>query len=115
MTNEECLFCKMASGEFAVHKLHDDNLVFAIADIAPLAPTHIVLILKQHIPSAREVTADQAPLIGHMVKVAQDLARAAGVFDRGYRLAINVGEDGGQTIFHMHMHLLGGRKLGPSG
>jgi histidine triad (HIT) family protein len=115
MTSDDCLFCKMASGEFAVDKLHDDNLIFAIADIAPRAPTHIILIPKQHIPSAREVTADQTPLIGHMVKVAQELARKAGVFDRGYRLAINVGEDGGQTIFHMHMHLLGGRKLGSSG
>ena len=115
MTTDDCLFCKMASGEFAVDKLHDDSLMFAIADIAPRAPTHIILIPKQHIASAREVTADQAPLIGHMVTVAQELARGAGVFDRGYRLAINVGGDGGQTIYHLHMHLLGGQRLGPEG
>ena len=115
MATEDCLFCKMVSGEFPVDKLHDDNLIFAIADIAPRAPTHIVLIPNQHIASAREVTADHAPLIGHMVTVAQELARNAGVFESGYRLAINVGEDGGQTIFHLHMHLLGGHKLGPEG
>ena len=115
MTTDDCLFCKMASGAFAVDKLHDDGLVFAIADIAPRAPTHIVIIPKQHIASAREVTADQAPLIGHMVTVAQALARKAGVFERGYRLAINVGGDGGQTIYHLHMHLLGGQRLGPEG
>ena len=113
--DSECLFCKMASGEFDVAKLHEDGLVFAIADIAPRAPTHILIIPKQHIAGAGDVTSDWAPLVGHMVVVAQQLARTAGISKRGYRLAINAGEDGGQTIYHLHMHLLGGRKLGPEG
>lgn len=105
----------MASGEFQVEKLHDDGLVFAIRDIGPRAPTHILIISKHHIASAAEITTDQAPLIGHMTTVAQDLAHKAGIFDSGYRLTINVGADGGQAILHLHMHLLGGHKLGPEG
>jgi histidine triad (HIT) family protein len=113
--DRSCLFCNMASGDFEVTKLHEDGLVFAIADIAPRAPTHILVIPKQHIPSAEDVTADQAPLLGHMVVVAQQLARSAGIDRRGYRLAVNTGDDGGQSIYHLHMHLLGGRKLGAEG
>ena len=105
----------MASGEVPVDKLHEDELVFAIADIGPRAPTHLLVIPKEHIPSARELGDAQAVLLGRMFAVAARLASEKGVSQPGYRLAVNVGPDGGQTIYHLHMHLLGGRKLGAEG
>jgi histidine triad (HIT) family protein len=105
----------MASGEFAVDKLHEDELVFAIADINPRAPVHLLVIPRQHIPSAREVSAEHAALLARMFTVARALTDARGIGERGFRLAVNVGADGGQSVFHLHMHVLGGRKLGAEG
>ncbi|HWO73847.1 MAG TPA: histidine triad nucleotide-binding protein [Dehalococcoidia bacterium] len=114
-TESECLFCSMASGAFQVDMLHKDERVFAIRDINPRAPVHFMVIPKQHIPSARALTPADGPLLGHMVSVANQLAVREGISERGYRLAFNVGEYGGQTIFHLHMHVLGGRQLGAEG
>jgi histidine triad (HIT) family protein len=112
----DCLFCKMAAGDVPVEVSHKDERVFAINDIAPRAPIHILIIPREHIPSARELTpAEHGDLLGHMVDVANRLAAERDLDERGYRLAFNVGEDGGQTIFHLHMHLLGGRALGAEG
>jgi histidine triad (HIT) family protein len=112
----DCLFCKMAHNEFPVDMLHQDALVFAIADIAPRAPVHVLIIPRNHIPSARELDPiSHGPLLGHMVSVANKLAADFDVDERGYRLAFNVGEEGGQTIYHLHMHLLGGRPLAAEG
>lgn len=114
--DNDCLFCKMAAGEIAVDKVHEDELVFAIRDIAPRAPVHILVIPRAHIAWARDLDAtNDGPLLGHMVSVANGLAGQDGIADRGYRLAFNVGEEGGQTVFHLHMHLLGGRPLGAEG
>src|SRR5574338_918817 len=110
-----CLFCEMASGAMSVAKLHDDDLVFAIRDINPRAPVHILIIPKRHIEDARHVGADDGPLLARMVEVAGQLAEREGVRTRGYRLAFNVGEEAGMTIPHLHMHLVGGRHLGPEG
>jgi histidine triad (HIT) family protein len=111
----ECLFCDMGSGKTPVDKLHDDDQVFAIRDIHPRAPVHFMVIPKEHIPSAIEIGQEHGPLLAHMIQVANRLAQSEGIADKGYRLALNVGEYGGQTIYHIHMHVLGGRRLGPEG
>jgi histidine triad (HIT) family protein len=111
----DCLFCNMASGEMDVPKLHEDDLCFAIRDINPRAPTHLLLIPREHIPSAREIPHDRALLLARMIGVANKLAQDEGIHERGFRLTFNVGEDGGQTIYHLHLHVLGGRALGPEG
>jgi len=105
----------MASGAMDVPKLHDDDLVFAIKDINPRAPTHVLVIPKQHIPDGRAVTDEHSPVIGRMFSVAAGLMRDFGMAQRGYRLAFNVGEDAGMTVAHLHMHVLAGRRLGAEG
>lgn len=109
------MFCSMASGAMAVPKLHDDELVFAIRDINPRAPVHILVIPKEHIADARHVGEGHGAALVRMVSVAQTLAEAEGLGVRGYRLAINVGEDAGMTVPHLHMHVIGGRHLGAEG
>ena len=113
--SNDCLFCKMASGAIDVPKLHDDELVFAIRDINPRAPIHLLIIPKEHVEDARHVGDAHGPALARMVAVGRQLAEQEGVIDSGYRLAFNVGEDAGMTISHLHMHLLGGRRLGPEG
>ena len=117
MTAEsDCLFCKMAAGDIPVDMVYQDDSVFAIMDIAPRAPKHLLIIPKEHIESVRSLAEDKdSLLLGRMVGVANQLAEQAGVKDSGFRLAFNVGDDGGQTIYHLHLHLLGGHKLGPEG
>ena len=105
----------MASGEVPVPKVYEDDVLFAINDINPRAPTHVLIIPKAHIPSARELTAEHAGLLGQVFVTAANIARNIGVSERGYRLTFNVGDEGGQTIYHIHLHLLGGRRLGPEG
>jgi histidine triad (HIT) family protein len=112
---EQCLFCRMASGEMEVPKLHDDDLVFAIRDINPRAPVHVLIIPKQHVADARAVNDAHAGVLARMVDVSTRVAEAEGLSHRGYRLAFNVGEDAGMTIPHLHMHLVGGRHLGAEG
>jgi histidine triad (HIT) family protein len=111
----DCLFCDMASGAIDVPKLHDDDLVFAIRDINPRAPVHILVIPNRHIADAREVTDADGAVLARMVSVGRQLAEADGLLRRGYRLAFNVGEDAGMTIHHLHMHLIGGRHLAAEG
>ena len=112
---DDCLFCKMASGALDVPKLHDDDLVFAIRDINPRAPVHVLIIPKTHISDARAVSDTHGAALARMVTVARDLAESEGVLASGYRLAFNVGDDAGMTIHHLHMHLIGGRPLGAEG
>ena len=115
MGDDTCLFCKMASGAMDVPKLHDDELVFAIRDINPRAPVHILVIPKEHVVDGRVAGDAQGVVLGRMFAVAAMLAAAEGLERRGYRLAFNVGEDAGMTVPHLHMHLLGGRRLGAEG
>lgn len=110
----DCLFCRIAAGKVAAGKaaatlLHEDELVIAIRDIAPRAPTHILLIPRRHIPSALHLTDADGPLLGRLFAVAADLARSEGIADAGYRLVTNVGRWGGQSVDHLHVHLMGGR------
>jgi len=106
----DCLFCRMATGEIPVAKVHEDDLVFAIRDINPQAPTHVLVMPVAHIGSAAELTGADAPMLARLVAVAADIARRDGL-DRGWRLVSNVGPDGGQTVDHLHLHLLGGRRM----
>jgi len=115
MSQTDCLFCNMASREMDVEMVHEDDAVFAVRDLHPRAPLHLLIIPKQHIASARDITEEHGGLLARMVVVAKALAIENGVHDDGYRLTFNVGEEGGQTIFHLHMHLLGGRQMGFEG
>jgi histidine triad (HIT) family protein len=112
---DDCLFCKMASGAMDVPKLHEDELVFAIRDINPRAPVHVLVIPKRHIADAREAGDGDGEVLGRMFAVAARVAEAEGLSKRGFRLAFNVGEDAGMTVSHLHMHLIGGRHLGAEG
>jgi len=104
-----CLFCRIAANEQPATRLYEDDDVIAIRDIAPRAPTHILLIPRRHIASALDLTDAEGPLLGRLFAVAADLARSEGIADDGYRLASNVGRWGGQTVDHLHIHLMGGR------
>lgn len=107
----DCLFCKIVSGVIPTQRLHEDADTLAFADIHPQAPTHLLVIPKRHIPSHAHALPEDATLLGRLLAVAGELARARHL-DNGYRLVINTGADGGQTVDHLHVHLLGGRALG---
>jgi len=107
----DCIFCKIIAGEIPSDIVYQDEEVVAFRDINPLAPTHLLIIPKKHIPSLTHLSEAESPLIGHMVNIANQLAEKEGIAEKGYRLAINCGEQGGQLVPHLHMHLLGGRKL----
>jgi histidine triad (HIT) family protein len=106
----DCLFCRMASGEIPVAKVHEDDLVFAIRDINPKAPTHVLVIPVAHVGSAADLTEADAPMLGRLCAVAAELARADDLHG-GWRLVSNVGADAGQSVPHLHVHLLGGRAM----
>ena len=114
-TADDCLFCRMAAGALTVDKLVEDEDVIAIRDINPRAPTHLLIIPRRHIASARELTGEHGPLLGRMFQVASELMTDLQHSERGYRLTFNVGEDGGQTVYHLHLHVLAGRPMGPEG
>jgi histidine triad (HIT) family protein len=105
----------MASGEMEVPRLYDDDLVFAIRDINPRAPVHFMVIPKQHVSRASEISEAEGPLLARLFTVATRVAGEEGILERGYRLAFNNGDDAGMTVPHLHLHVLGGRRLGPEG
>jgi len=107
----DCIFCQIVAGKIPSDIVYQDEEVIAFRDINPVAPTHLLIIPKKHIPSLAHLPDVEIPLIGHMVKVANQLARKGDVAESGYRLVINSGEQGGQLVPHLHMHLLGGRRL----
>lgn len=111
----DCLFCKMAAGEIPTDPHYDDDLVFVIRDIHPRAPLHLLIIPKEHIPTAADVMGEHGPVLSRMFTAAAQVAKEEKITDAGYRLAFNVGEAAGMTISHLHMHLLAGRTLGPEG
>jgi len=106
---ENCLFCRIAAGEIPSTKVHEDDAVIAIRDIAPRAPTHILVMPRDHIASASDLTVEDGELLGRIFATAAEIARAEGIADRGYRVVANVGAWGGQTVDHLHFHLMGGR------
>ena len=106
----DCLFCRMASGEIPVDKVHEDGLVFAIRDINPQAPTHVLVMPIAHVGSAAELTGAHGELLGRLFETAARIAREDGL-DGGFRLVTNTGPDAGQSVQHLHLHLLGGRAM----
>lgn len=105
----DCLFCRIVRGELPAKTVADDELVLAFHDIAPRSPTHVLVIPKAHIGSAADLTDDDGPLLGRLFATAARLARQAGIADDGYRIVSNVGRWGGQTVDHLHLHVMGGR------
>jgi len=106
----DCLFCRILSGEIPAKKVYEDERAFAIEDINPQAPTHVLIISKEHLQGLKEATAEDAELLGHCQLVAARIARERKIED-GYRTVYNVGPRSGQSVFHLHLHLLGGRDL----
>ncbi len=108
---DNCLFCKIVAGVVPAQRLHEDDLSIAFADIHPQAPTHVLVIPKEHLAStAHAAAAEHRALLGHLLGTAAQLAERLGLV-HGYRLVVNTGPDGGQTVGHLHVHLLGGRPM----
>jgi histidine triad (HIT) family protein len=105
----DCLFCRIVRGEIPSTNVYEDDLVLAFRDIAPRSPTHILVIPKEHIASAADLTDADGPLLGRLFAATARIARDEGIADAGYRLVSNVGRWGGQTVDHLHLHLMGGR------
>lgn len=105
-----CLFCKIVSGEIPSTPVYQDDRCFAFSDIRPVAPVHVLVVPREHIASVGEAARDHAELMGHLLWAAAEIARGKGLHN-GYRLVINTGEDAGQSVDHVHVHLLGGRSL----
>ena len=106
----DCLFCRIIRGEVPSKKVYEDDKVFAFHDINPQAPTHILIIPKKHIVGLPEANSEDAELIGYSHLIAAKLGRERGI-EQGYRTVYNVGPDSGQSVFHLHLHLIGGRKM----
>lgn len=106
----DCIFCKIAAGEIPCNKAYEDDQVLAFYDLDPKAPTHILIIPKEHIGSALEITPENSSIIAHIYEVAAKLAKDLKL-EKGFRIVNNCGEDGGQTVQHLHFHLLGGRAM----
>jgi histidine triad (HIT) family protein len=107
----DTIFSKIIRGEIPARIVHDDDRCLAFHDVAPQAPVHVLVIPKRPIPSLAAATADDSALLGHLVLVATQIAASLGL-EEGYRLVVNCGPDGGQSVDHLHVHLLGGRQLG---
>jgi len=107
----DCLFCKIVAGEIPAARVHEDDSVIAIRDIAPRAPTHVLFLPREHIGSAADLTVADGPMLGALFGAAADFARSEGIADAGYRMVTNIGQWGGQTVGHLHVHLLGGRSM----
>ena len=111
----DCIFCRIAGGEIPSTILYQDDLAVAFPDINPKAPVHILIIPRKHIDSVADLVDSEEQLMGHLVNIANKLARENGVAASGFRLVINCGPEGGQIVPHLHIHLLGGRQLGKLG
>lgn len=111
MKDPDCIFCKIASGEIPSTVVLDRGNVFAFRDVSPQAPTHILIVPKDHLRDVSALDPSHGALLAEMVGSANELARAEGIDGSGYRLVFNVGPDAGQTVYHLHLHLLGGRPM----
>jgi histidine triad (HIT) family protein len=109
---EDCLFCAIAGHRINASLVYEDERAVAFRDIHPQAPVHILIVPRRHIPSLNEIGEEDRELVGHLIRVASDLARRESVADSGWRLAVNCGPAAGQAVAHLHIHLLGGRALG---
>ncbi|MEG1415408.1 MAG: histidine triad nucleotide-binding protein [Clostridium sp.] len=107
----DCLFCKIINGEIPSSKVYEDEWVYAFNDISPVAPVHVLIIPKTHIASANEINSSNEEVLGKIFSAASNIAKNLGISENGYRVVNNCGEDGGQTVHHLHFHLIGGRNL----
>lgn len=110
MTSSDCLFCKIVDGTIPANRVYEDELCIGFPDINPQSPTHLLIVPKQHIGSIAKAHAEDTALLGHLMAAAAGIARAEKL-DDGYRIVVNTGDDGGQTVHHLHLHLLGGRHM----
>jgi histidine triad (HIT) family protein len=111
VVTEDCLVCRIVAGEIPATLVHEDDEIVAFRDIAPRAPTHVLVVPRRHIESVGALEAADAGLAGRLLLTAAAIARQEGIAEHGYRVVTNIGSWGGQTIFHLHLHLLGGRPL----
>lgn len=109
---EDCLFCKIAAGQIPAKIVYQDADVVAFEDINPQAPRHVLVIPRRHIPSMTDITSEDGPVLASIFMAATKIARELGIAESGFRFVTNVGPDAGQSVFHLHFHLLGGRRLG---
>lgn len=107
----DCLFCRIIAGEIPSAKVYENDKVYAFKDINPEAPVHILIIPKEHISSANDLTEENAAVVAEVFLAAKEIAKQEGIAESGYRIVNNCGEDGGQTVQHLHFHMLGGRSL----
>lgn len=107
----DCIFCKIVSGEIPSTNVYKDDQVTAFRDINPAAPTHILIVPNKHIDSVNMMIPEDEPLVGRLFSIARQLAEKEGIAEDGYRLVVNTNSGAGQTVFHLHMHLLGGRQM----
>lgn len=110
--NDRCLFCRIASGSITAKKVYEDDHVVAFNDINPQAPTHVLVVPRRHIATLDDLTEDEASIVGMTLVRVSQIARNLQLNSEGYRVVVNHGEAAGQTVFHVHFHLLGGRNLG---
>lgn len=108
---EDCIFCKIARGEIGTSKVYEDDKVIVFNDISPEAPVHVLVIPKEHIQSVNMITEENSKIVAHIFTVVNKLVKELNIAESGYRLVTNCGKDGGQTVEHLHFHLLGGRNL----
>lgn len=108
---EDCIFCRIIKGEIPSKKVYEDDMVLAFEDINPVAPVHVLLIPKKHIKNINELEENNISILSHMVKTIPQIAKTMNIYESGYRVVNNCGEDGGQEVQHIHFHIIGGRKL----
>ncbi|MFC1961714.1 histidine triad nucleotide-binding protein [Chloroflexota bacterium] len=108
---DDCVFCQIIAGKIPGKLVYQDDRVVVFPDINPAAPTHLLVVTRKHIPSVAHLSDSETDIVGHMVRVANQMARKHGFAESGYRLVINCGKEGGQVVPHLHMHLLAGRKF----
>lgn len=108
---KDCIFCKIVRGEIPCNKVYETKELLAFDDINPMAPTHVIIIPKEHIATLMDVKNGGANIMGNIVSAVQEVAKIKGINEKGFRMTINCNEDGGQIIFHLHVHVLGGKRL----
>ena len=111
MNPSDCLFCKIVNGEIPSTKLYEDDKILAFEDIYPVAPVHFLVIPKEHVATLDDVGKEHSEVLAHMLLKGAELARAKGIAEAGYRQVINCREQGGQVVFHLHLHIIGGRRM----
>jgi histidine triad (HIT) family protein len=111
MSEENCIFCKIVAGQIPAYKIYEDDLALAFHDITPQAPVHVLIIPREHLESLNDAGKGDEAMLGHLLRLAPKIANQLGIAENGFRTCINTGADSGQSVFHLHVHVLGGRHL----